>query len=106
MSDKRAERESLREQLLAICEVDLTWVDPDAATFHLGKLEEFVNRKVLEAERKGYDNALDQLAQWSRDWCGTHGDHFNYYGAIMALRVSKDMQLPFVALTQKEETDA
>ena len=47
---------------------------------------------------------LDDLLEWFEYWCSTNpGKPFNWYGAVQALKVMKDPQLPYVKLAELQD---
>src|ERR1044072_8349700 len=92
-------------------------VDPSALEFYfeavIPDVPKDIRSTMAEAirggqhagERRGYDKALDLIVEWGVQWQDTHEAPFNWYGAAKALKVSKDMQLPYVELQSQTQLE-
>lgn len=57
-----------------------------------------------EQVRLGKDEVLDELLEWHEYWSNQHEKPFNWYGAVKALKVSKDFKKPFNVLPTTDTT--
>lgn len=46
---------------------------------------------------------LDELLEWHEYWTSQHEKPFNWYGAVKALKVSKDHKKPFAVIQSERE---
>lgn len=94
----------IEEAVLYIKEQCIDTSDPGLVWFDFDKAQSQIKTLITEQVRLGKDEVLDELLEWHEYWSNQHEKPFNWYGAVKALKVSKDFKKPFNVLPTIDTT--
>lgn len=65
-------------------------------------LTDYILNLLEDEKQKAVDDVLDELLEWHEVKTQMSAQPFNWYGAVKALKISKDHKKPFNILHNKE----